>query len=220
MTKGSTGKEPLERGASKKEEYQSVRAEILQWQQFRILLATASATIVTAGLTLGLANLEQFGNWWIAISAGLLIFLGGAEFLSWYAGIGNRKMGSYIYVFHEGEGVMWEHRHDALKKRARNGEYDKISAFADLFSLNKILAVLYLVLGVIALVPLPIGIQQFAQQNEPPLGPIILTIVFGIGAALLWLIPLWLLYFRTSRADYPALWESIKKEGEKEEHPE
>jgi hypothetical protein len=105
------------------EEYESLRAEILKWQDRRFDLLKLSTTIVTSLLGLKLIfGAPASGTLWPLISSTLLLYLAAANLLTWYAGISNSILAAYIKVFHEKEPTLfhWETRLDKLNKRQQH----------------------------------------------------------------------------------------------------
>ncbi len=123
------------------DEYPSIRQEIIQWQTVRFTLITVSSAAVAA--VIGFALNSVGTKYYIFISSLLLVFLCIAVLLTWYAGVGNVKMGTYLAVFYEEEGKGWHRRHSVIKKLSR--------IYADKLTLNVLLAIFYLVLGIASL---------------------------------------------------------------------
>src|SRR5262249_4637530 len=125
-------------------EYESIRAEILKWQDRRFDLLKLSISVVTGLLGLKLI-LDATGSWPI-ISSLLLLYLAGANLLTWYAGIANSKLSAYVKVFHEGQEspsipMGWETRLAKLKTKGLDPQ-----------NLNRWIAVVYAVLAIISVV--------------------------------------------------------------------
>lgn len=128
---------PRRERVSDLEDYQSVRGEILQWQGFRLTLFTASAAVVTGvlGIVLGGSANNRLDQWWFVASFLLLVFLGCVAWLTWYAGAGNVKMGTYVRVFHEHDsagvnepGGRWHVRHRQLKDLSKRKNVTDLAA--------------------------------------------------------------------------------------------
>jgi cell division protein FtsW (lipid II flippase) len=99
-------------------EYDSLRQELLEWQNRRITLLTTSCTVATGVLTFG----QAFGPripWW-TISIVLLVLLSAACYLTGYAGHGNQRIGAFLQVFHDPAATLkWETRNAVFKKLAQ-----------------------------------------------------------------------------------------------------
>jgi hypothetical protein len=88
-----------------------------------LTLFTASTAVVTGvlGVVLGGSEKNNLEQWWFVVSFLLLVFLGCVALLTWFAGNGNVKMGTYVLVFHEQEAATvsrppkgWHGRHRKL----------------------------------------------------------------------------------------------------------
>lgn len=126
-------------------EYEMLRGEIKDWQDRRFTILTASVGLVTAILSLKVFDEPVRTELWPSISALLLLLLTCACALTWYAGRANAKIAAYLIVFHErssqsGEG--WESRLDRLN----NSGFDHLN-------LNRLMFCIYLVLGLVAMIP-------------------------------------------------------------------
>lgn len=180
------------------EEYESLRKEILEWQNRRFLLVAASITLVTGVLGLGL---NALGNLWVIISSLLFLFLACATILSWYAGKANAKIGAYLIVFHEeagrseGQGAGWESRLARIKNKP----------WVDLLTLNHSLTAIYVALGIVSfIVPWLAARRPALTGGQSVL--ILFTAALLVGALLL----LW--QYSYPRADYIKYWREVKRE--------
>jgi hypothetical protein len=111
-----------------KGEYESLRAEILNWQNFRFILVGVATAFVSA--LIGFEP-KQGAEGDPRLRLSLIIFaLAGAAALSCYAGWGNAKIGVYLQVFHEpsDENIPWGGRVDTKSSRARNGTSSHLMA--------------------------------------------------------------------------------------------
>lgn len=118
-------------------EYDALRDELLQWQSRRITLVNISAIVITALLGLEKSTTSQD---WEVVSSVLLIFLACVCYLTAYCGASSRTIGAYLECFH-GES-KWEERLSLFKKKSPR-KY---------FNLNFDLALIYLVMGILAVV--------------------------------------------------------------------
>src|SRR5829696_5488085 len=214
-----------------KEEYPSVRAEILQWQTLRYLTLAASVAITSGFLTFVLGrsaegtNLptETLGGWWVLVPIALLMFLTCAMAITWYAGNGNAKMATYLKVFYEerGEepdpqtghptGVGWESRHAAFKNPRPGSPPLPRRAYIDkIFNLNQLLAIFYLLLGAgsVALPFIILGNLSLPWQS-----------IFLLFALLPFLAILMVLFLATPAKEYAKLWRTIKAQESQEPEP-
>lgn len=125
-----------------KEEYPTLRTEILYWQNFRFVLLGASVALVSGIIGFGLKSPDT-SDLWMSSSVLLLIFLSCAAALSCYAARGNTKIGTYLKVFHEAksdEKTGWE---------GLRSEFAKGLGWYDRLNLSHWLTLAYLVLGII-----------------------------------------------------------------------
>lgn len=121
-------------------EYDSLRKELLEWQNRRISLLTTSTTVVTGVLALGPGIAEQMPGWSIALL--LLLFLSASCRLTSYAGDVNQRIGSFLQVFHE--------RSESLRWESRSAAFAESSAGVAPVNLNTLLFWFYLVLGLVS----------------------------------------------------------------------
>jgi hypothetical protein len=210
------------------EEYPAVRAEILQWQNYRFLTLAASGAVVSAFLTIVFASVsrdsssgtntttEIFGDWAVLAPSSLLLFLGCAVALTLYAGRGNAKMGTYLMVFYQQRGAVsarlkrgvgWESRHNDFKGKFKNANAPMSERlFEEYLTLDRLLAGFYLILG-LGSVYLLYTILYFQWRS---LVLLIALLVYGIPLLLL-------LVRRPPSGDYMECWKQIKKEEKEEE---
>ena len=144
-------------------EYESLRAEILKWQDRRFDLLKLSISVVTGllGLKLIFEKLDAPGSsstLWPLISSILLLYLAGANLLTWYAGVANSKLSAYVRVFHEGQEstsipMGWETRLAKLKTKGLDPQ-----------NLNWWITIVYAVLAIISVV-LPYAATSFAPPG-------------------------------------------------------
>ena len=132
-------------------EYESLRQEILAWQNRRFMILTASITLVSAILGLDAVQEINVEVEWPVITSLLWFFLGSTTALTWYGGRANAKIAAYLLVFHEKEGG-WESRLKDLK----------ISKL-DWFNLNRMVFLIYVGLGILSLV-IPWSIQLLSSN--------------------------------------------------------
>jgi len=185
-----------------KEEYTTLRQEILYWQNFRFLLLAASIALLSGILGLGFKNADS-GDLWVLSSALLLLFLACAMGLSWYAGRGNAKIGAYLTVFFESAAEQhhgWEDRQESFLKHL-----DPRHRVLDRWRLSQWLGVIYFLLGsVVVVLPWFVG-----KQPWPPTESHWLHLGFP-GAAFLTALIL-LCCFSSPRQTYIRCWEAVKK---------
>jgi hypothetical protein len=200
-----------------KDEYQSTRSEILQWQTLRITLITISTALVpailTAILSMVLKDVGSTSGGFVASSVLcfvasflLLAFLSVAVVLTWYAGTGNVKMGSYLAVFYEEGEKGWHHRHRVVNELS--------TVRADNLTFDKILSVFYSVLGVASLLLafLPWLVTIYVSPEEKLPGTLYCLWTFPIVMfAVLFSLVVYLLFLPKKHIEhYRALWRIIK----------
>lgn len=144
-------------------EYSSLRREMLRWQDRRFDLLKLSTSVVSGllGFRLVMLRFDEGDSarvLWPLISSVLLLYLAGTSLLTWYAGVANSKIASYIKVFHDNLGgssdlTHWESRLAALK-----------SSGQDSGNLNRWIVVVYVTLGVVSVV-LPYAAAGFAAPG-------------------------------------------------------
>lgn len=182
------------------DEYESLRAEILQWQNRRFQLVGASITLVTGVLGLGL-DANAMASSGSVIASLLLLVLACAVFLSWYAGMANTKIAMYLMVFHEqaggseGQGSGWESRLYRLKNRRRT----------DPLALNNALVLIYFALGVISFI-VPYAVAK-GYSLMPAQSVLLVLMVLLFLAALLvhW-------KYSDQRNRYLGYWQEIQRD--------
>ncbi len=180
------------------DEYESLRAEVLQWQNRRFQLVGASITLVTGVLGLGL---KELANGWSVISSLLLLVLTCAVFLSWYAGVTNTKIAMYLMVFHEqsggpeSQGSGWESRLYRLKNQQRK----------DPLALNDALVFIYFSLGVVSFF-IPYAAAKDHSVMPGQLGLLILmTLAFLTALMVHW-------KYSDQRNRYLGYWRAVKRD--------
>ena len=174
-----------------KAEYESLRQEILLWQNRRFTVLTASITLVSAILGFDAVQKTEDLVDWPLITSLLWFFLGSTTALTWYAGRANSKIGAYLIVFHEKKDG-WETRLKELKK----------SRF-DWFNLNRMVFLIYLGLGILSLfIPWTIHHSQMIANWHK-------ILLFLTGA---WFcFDLILLMWGYPRQSYKEKWIDVKK---------
>ena len=135
----------------KDKEYESLRQEIMYWQQRRFLILSASIVVVTA--VFSLSKGEQSVVPASIVSTILLSFLSVMCFVTAYCGNSCSKIGSYLQVFHEESAgdLNWEtanYKFSCISKDSKETGSEKFSNF----NLNSNLSAIYLVLGFASLV--------------------------------------------------------------------
>jgi hypothetical protein len=155
--------------------------------------------------------LEQ---WWFVVSFLLLIFLGCVALLTWFAGNGNVKMGTYVQVFHE-QGKGWHSRHSILRDMdgPSRGIQAQFLKWVDKRRLDQLLAAPHLLLGLISL-----GLPWFGASTEGHRVPLPVCWVVLIVAGCLWFgLWLFLLIFKTPSKYYTRMWKEIRENEPKQE---
>jgi hypothetical protein len=173
------------------EEYKALRAEMLQWQnrRFTVLTASVAVTIGILGFDGVLKGEAAVG--WRLVTTLLWFFLGAAAALIWYAGRANAKAGAYIVVFHEDTDRGWETRLMALKEER-----------LDWLHLNRIIVLIYVALA--ALSALAPWAARAGQSSGPC--PMAALIFSGVWAGAIFL----LLLCETPKATYVRHFREMK----------
>jgi Mg2+ and Co2+ transporter CorA len=182
-------------------EYDSLKTEILAWQNRRVTVMTSSLTFVGAALGVSVnfapKGTDQFQ--WATLSSVLLFVLSCSMLFCTYAADASSRIGAYLQVFHSDAGRWEEIRGNALKstlaKRANN--------------LNGVLSVSFLTLGFATCVvasSLAAG-GAFSMNGQTATGRF--AFWFSVGLFLLvWLWMFWFSYRR--RGGYKQLFEAEK----------
>lgn len=180
------------------QEYESLGAEILKWQDRRFQLIEISIGLVTAIIGLDLVMKPSTPEHWPLISSVLLAFLSSAGLLTWYAGRANSKLSAYLKVFHEAEelapeALRWETRLQKLKEKG-----------LDRYNVNHWITVIFIVLaGISVLLP------YIASSLSTPTGwPLALLLIFAalfVGSAIL------VSAFSYPRESYEARWRQLQR---------
>jgi hypothetical protein len=199
-----------------REEYESIREEILQWQEYRFLVLGAATALIAGVLAFELKDISEH---WVGISAMLVCFVALAEMLSWYAGDDNAKAAAYLVVYYEeaaaepGKGQGWETRRSLAKKLEVFPQHGLV------MTLNLWLVVVYFLLGAVSVL-LPFnaaekGVTPVLLLEHFTLEHFTLE-QFMLGVfALVWVYGLILLAL-PSRADkYLAAWRKVLEEERK-----
>jgi hypothetical protein len=182
------------------DEYDTLRAEMLKWQDRRFDLLKISIGLVTALLGLKLVvEHPSKGEIWPLVSSVLLLYLSGANLLTWYAGVANSKLAAYIKVFHESDdgtvpGYRWENRLQRLKEKGLDPQ-----------NLNIWITVVYLALAVLS-VAIP-----YATSGSSHSGPGIHS-VLPVAGLLFIASAILVVCFSYPRKRYENHWDEIKKE--------
>ena len=189
-------------------EYEALRSEMLKWQDRRFDLLKLSISVVTGLLGFKLI-VEKFdasssgGTLWPLISAVLLLYLAGANLLTWYAGVANSKPAAYVKIFHEAKELTphpmrWEGRLQWLISNGLNPH-----------SLNCWIAVVYVVLGVVSVV-LPYAAADFAPPGAWLYGLVICAVPFLITVVLV-------AGYSYPRDDFEKHWRKLQEEEKAEQ---
>ena len=183
---------------------ESLRAEMLKWQDRRFDLLKHSTGVVTGLLGFSLL-FEKGGNSsvsvWPLVSAMLLLYLSGANLLTWYSGIANTKLGAYLKVFHEeqateGATSRWEGRLAILKKK-----------HLDPHNLNLWITVIYMVLGLVSIV-LPYAATHFTAPECSWLIVLLVCAAPFMGTLIL------VAKFSYPRDRFVSYWQIVKRDEE------
>lgn len=186
-----------------KEEYASIRDEILQWQEYRFLILGATTALIAGVLAFELKDISEH---WVGISAMLILFVALAEFVSWYAGDDNVKAAAYLVVFYEEErtapkeGRGWESRLRRAKENKRFGKHRLV------LTLNQWLAVVYLLFGGASML-LPWHAALSRNAELPPL-----EIGILVSCGLVWVAGLYYLLRPSPRDSYEKAWRKLRQE--------
>lgn len=116
-------------------EYDALRNEIIEWQNRRFQVLTASITVVGAVLGFGQAAQDKIS--FELVETGLMLFLSVACVITGYCGQSNAKIGTYIQVFHENNNGWETHVTNFTNRLGMN--------------LNSLLLSVYGVMGIVAL---------------------------------------------------------------------
>lgn len=179
-------------------EYESLRKEIIAWQERRFTILAGSVALVTGILGLKvIGESKPFENWAWA-SALLLVILASACALTWYAGRASAKIAAYLIVFHESQPDplgAWETRLQVLKDSRR-----------DCWNLNRLIILVYLGLALLAvLAPL----LSHREYHLVPLDYVTLVVAGGLFA-----LAMVLLVLKSPKEHYKKLWEDLGKKEE------
>ena len=121
------------------DELESLRNEILAWQERRFTVLTGSITLVAVLLGFVLSDTK---NAWTRQQALTLLFvvLGCASLMTWYAGRASAMRGAYLSVFHESTAKQanWE---------TAGGEFSRRHRFSGKITLNMIVSFIYIVVA-------------------------------------------------------------------------
>ncbi len=144
------------------EEYKTLRAETLAWQNRRFTVLATSVSLVTGILGFdGVTKGESILDWGL-VSALLLFFLGSSAALTWYASRSNAKIAAYIIVFHQADSKGWETRLKTLKE---GGD--------DRFNLNRMVVLIYAGLGTLSIL-MPWAVRGYKSTSD--LALVVLTL--------------------------------------------
>jgi hypothetical protein len=183
-------------GDQMNEEYEAIRAEMLEWQQRRIDVLKISTALIAGLLGLKILSTDTLTWAWPYLATTLLLFLAASVLLTWYAGEANRKLASYVRVFFEDKPLADSYRWETRLKLLNDFFHPRIN-------LNFILVVVYATLA-IASVLLPAALTEFNAPDR--VGA--LTLLIGIGLFLLAsLVVAWKTVCAT---DYDKNWARVK----------
>lgn len=174
-------------------EYDTLREEILLWQEKRFTIVSGSILIVTAAL--GWITKDPISWPWEIISIILLAFLFCASILTWFFGVSNSRLGAYIEVFYEADNPEYQWH-------VRNRKFKDDKILYRYLSLNGCLASVYLVLGIISVV-IPSKLN-FLQKSDYTILLIMVVSFYLISLILL-------IGFSHPKQRYVDYWEDMKK---------
>src|SRR5262245_58569929 len=181
-----------------RDEYTSLRAEILDWQRRRTVVTMQTAAVVATILGVVTSFAKSF--MWTALSATLLALLTASMIFARYAADAASRLGTDLQVVHERETGGWEGRRSRLGiGRTQN--------------LNTALAAIYITLGVLATV---VPVAAATNRGQPWYGWLLLA----VASVLFLTVATGLAYWSyQSRADYLQKWENILREDESSSTP-
>jgi hypothetical protein len=202
-----------------REEYASLRDELLQWQEYRFLLLGFMMALVGAMLGFDLKDIRQF---WFVLSAVGLLLLAIAGFVSWYAGDGNTKLAAYICVFYEDptsktdDRPAWETRLTRYNKLKKEGAFSKGPIeWGGQMNLNRWIALAYLFLGLIV-AAVPWISAEYHSQNvaeQASVYPVTAAQLVLIWVAfVMFVIALLALFFSGSKERYICDWRRVRED--------
>jgi hypothetical protein len=183
-------------------EYNSLRREMLRWQDRRFDLLKLSIGVVTGLLGFKLIA-EKFqatdgsGALWPLISSVLLLYLSAALLLTWYAARANIELATYIAVFYDDDQRAGDRTHYETRLEMLKGT----KGFRH--NVNGWIALVYCVLGVVSIV-LPCAASQFAPPGARLYALVTCVILFLITAGLA-------TFFSSPRDKFRRVWTEIKK---------
>lgn len=124
-----------------KDEYPTLRAEILQWQSFRFVVLGATTALGTA-----ISAVSNSHDWLFQVNA-LLLFVALAALLSFFASRGNVMLGEYLRRFHEPHEGVPELEFYTFGWETRRRQFGQYAGWSWGLSLPRILALFYVLIG-------------------------------------------------------------------------
>lgn len=171
-------------------EYDFLRKEILEGQNRRFTIISGTTAIVTAFIGWVVNNPTQWT--WTLSSALLLLIISSANYLTWFFGQSNARIGTYLEVFHESiiEDIGWEGRNRRFGIKMLN--------------LNTGIALIYLGLGTLSIImPFTVCTKVFT----------LMELIFFCIILVIYSFTLILLFFKSyPRAEYLNIWRKVKNE--------
>jgi hypothetical protein len=145
----------MEEVSMKEKEYDTLRAEIMEWQSRRFSVVTGSLVLAIGILGWAVSAPEKWS--WAVVLSILFAMLTAASYLTWLMGLLNSSISTYLEVFHEEcvKDIGWECRHRKFKR----GFVTSKDGYATL----------YLGIGIISV------FISFAICTAPPTMPTIIT---------------------------------------------
>lgn len=228
-----------------KEEYPAMRAEILQWQNYRFLTLTVTGAVIAAFFTImakdssngtnATAEFTDFSKFLALL--GLLSFLACAMAITLYAGRGNQKLGTYLEVFYEeretvkkvagdgDRGIGWEGRFQDFSSKVKSPQTLELNRrhrwLEKGLTLNRLLGVFYFILGVgsVLLLYYFLKIPLFPHFQVPYVQwlnvALLLVCILLIPVLLMAVTLLIFLFIPPPRTAYRDIWRAIRN-GENE----
>jgi|SRR5215216_3149501 len=219
-----------------KEEYPAIRAEILQWQNYRFLTLTVTGAVIAAFFSIMAKDYSNGTNTpteftdisKVLALLGLSSLLACAMAITLYAGRGNQKLGTYLMVFYEerdtvdgDRGIGWERRFEDFGERAPGELQRRERSLEKWLTLNRLFGVIYLILGVGSVLLLYdfLKIPLLPHFQVPPVQwpnvLLLLLYIFLLPVLLMAVTLLIFLFLSPPRATYRAIWRDIREYEEK-----
>lgn len=116
-------------------EYESLRKEIIEWQNRRFTVASGSLVAIAAILGWILNKPNELS--WAIVASSILLIISIACFLSHLFGLSKTKISTYIEVFHETEQskTCWERRQKRIKTASSRRAFALLYFFVGIFGI-------------------------------------------------------------------------------------